>query len=175
MNFVSAGKTANKIRLPKNEKYKERNALFHHPAYLVVRPYHRLRGKCCRSKRHRTGCCNIIHPLFTAHFTNTGSQWAHGHTVRYAALSFSVAKTRETDEKEEERENIKKIGIYLMLLPLCTTCRGKQWSKAFHHLMLPEYKTLFSFQLEQNTDGRGRIDGWKKKMAGKRREKMANV
>lgn len=66
---------------------------------------------------------------------------------------------RHTQMQEERGKKHKKIRVYLMLLLLCTTCGGKQWSKAFHHLILPEYKTLFSLQLGQNTEGRGGKEG----------------
>lgn len=66
---------------------------------------------------------------------------------------------RHAQMQEERGKKHKKIQVYLMLVLLCSTCGGKQWSKAFHHLMLPEYKTLFSLQLGQNTQGRGGKEG----------------
>lgn len=102
-------------------------------------------GKQCRNRNcHKTGCCNIIlhylQPTSQTEDHNTRlSNWL-GVSCPLRLRDNTYSRDREERlERHEEGGTHKKIWMYLMLLPLCTTCRGKQWSKAFHHVMLAEY------------------------------------
>lgn len=156
------------------QKYKETNTLFHHPSFTVWWDfYRRLCGNCCWNKPPQDRMLQrypsaIYGPLYKRHITISACLQSriysgfhvHWLTARWCMRGMERKGWRGTHKcRRREEKKHKKIRVYLMLLLLCTTCGGKQWSKAFHHLILPEYKTLFSLQLGQNTEGRGGKEG----------------
>lgn len=111
---LSAAKNADMTCLPKREKHKETNALFQLIMWWDFTTA--FVGNGAETSCHRTGCRNIIPPLFTA----TSQTTDHNKCLSYRSPIYSNyscqtiysrdrgRKTGEKHEKQEEGKNIKR-------------------------------------------------------------------